>query len=275
MRPSQLSRLHAHVWVCRAGTACMECCCGSPQTFMMSMSQVRLAVQHSTSQLQHCTASSASRASEGSRGFLQADGGSQHPPCAVAACWLLWSHSMWAQRVNTSNGVTSYATLRTPDPLLLSLVLCAAGQLISRLTSDCYAITRCIATNVNVALRNLLQVIGEDASQGWQQQLFMQQRAQQAAAAEAAAAVGCSSRTSSSSERSCQGQLCLSCAPEGYTELRDARRHVDTTAACVGPGVSHRVTRLKQQTGSRAARQRGAVLPIPSCTVNTHRKCRV
>lgn len=36
-----------------------------------------------------------------------------------------------------------------------------AGQLISRLTSDCYAITRCIATNVNVALRNLLQVIGE------------------------------------------------------------------------------------------------------------------
>lgn len=38
---------------------------------------------------------------------------------------------------------------------------CAAGQLISRLTSDCYSITRCIATNVNVALRNLLQVIGE------------------------------------------------------------------------------------------------------------------
>lgn len=38
---------------------------------------------------------------------------------------------------------------------------CAAGQLISRLTSDCYSITRCIATNVNVAMRNLLQVIGE------------------------------------------------------------------------------------------------------------------
>lgn len=37
----------------------------------------------------------------------------------------------------------------------------AAGQLISRLTSDCYSITRCIATNVNVAMRNLLQVIGE------------------------------------------------------------------------------------------------------------------
>lgn len=35
------------------------------------------------------------------------------------------------------------------------------GQLTSRLTSDCYAITRCIATNVNVALRNLVQVIGE------------------------------------------------------------------------------------------------------------------
>jgi hypothetical protein len=45
-------------------------------------------------------------------------------------------------------------------------LLCAAGQLISRLTSDCYAITRCIATNVNVALRNLLQVIGMDAAQG-------------------------------------------------------------------------------------------------------------
>lgn len=35
------------------------------------------------------------------------------------------------------------------------------GQLTSRLTSDCYAITRCIATNVNVALRNMVQVIGE------------------------------------------------------------------------------------------------------------------
>uniref|UniRef100_A0A383WIB2 Uncharacterized protein n=1 Tax=Tetradesmus obliquus TaxID=3088 RepID=A0A383WIB2_TETOB len=34
------------------------------------------------------------------------------------------------------------------------------GQLTSRLTSDCYAITRCIATNVNVALRNMVQVIG-------------------------------------------------------------------------------------------------------------------
>lgn len=34
------------------------------------------------------------------------------------------------------------------------------GQLTSRLTSDCYAITRCIATNVNIALRNLVQVIG-------------------------------------------------------------------------------------------------------------------
>jgi hypothetical protein len=34
------------------------------------------------------------------------------------------------------------------------------GELTSRLTSDCYAISRCIATNVNVALRNLLQVIG-------------------------------------------------------------------------------------------------------------------
>jgi hypothetical protein len=37
----------------------------------------------------------------------------------------------------------------------------AVGQLISRLTSDCYSITRCIATNVNVAMRNLLQVIGK------------------------------------------------------------------------------------------------------------------
>jgi ABC-type multidrug transport system fused ATPase/permease subunit len=36
-----------------------------------------------------------------------------------------------------------------------------AGQLTSRLTSDCYAISKCIATNVNVALRNGLQVIGE------------------------------------------------------------------------------------------------------------------
>lgn len=46
------------------------------------------------------------------------------------------------------------------------LACVAAGQLISRLTSDCYAITRCIATNVNVALRNLLQVIGELQQQG-------------------------------------------------------------------------------------------------------------
>ncbi|KAI8476904.1 MAG: hypothetical protein J3K34DRAFT_455504 [Monoraphidium minutum] len=37
------------------------------------------------------------------------------------------------------------------------------GELTSRLTSDCYAISRCIATNVNVALRNLLQVIGGGA----------------------------------------------------------------------------------------------------------------
>jgi hypothetical protein len=35
------------------------------------------------------------------------------------------------------------------------------GELTSRLTSDCYSISRCIATNVNVALRNLLQVVGE------------------------------------------------------------------------------------------------------------------
>ncbi|GBF91269.1 ABC transporter B family member, chloroplastic [Raphidocelis subcapitata] len=34
------------------------------------------------------------------------------------------------------------------------------GELTSRLTSDCYAISRCIATNVNVAIRNLLQVVG-------------------------------------------------------------------------------------------------------------------
>jgi len=39
-----------------------------------------------------------------------------------------------------------------------------AGQLTSRLTSDCYAISRTIATNVNVALRNGLQVIGELSS---------------------------------------------------------------------------------------------------------------
>lgn len=37
------------------------------------------------------------------------------------------------------------------------------GELTSRLTSDCYAISRCIATNVNVALRNLLQVAGGGA----------------------------------------------------------------------------------------------------------------
>ncbi|KIZ04358.1 hypothetical protein MNEG_3599 [Monoraphidium neglectum] len=37
------------------------------------------------------------------------------------------------------------------------------GELTSRLTSDCYSISRCIATNVNVALRNLLQVVGGGA----------------------------------------------------------------------------------------------------------------
>jgi ABC-type multidrug transport system fused ATPase/permease subunit len=34
------------------------------------------------------------------------------------------------------------------------------GALTSRLTSDCYAISRCISTNVNVALRNGLQAVG-------------------------------------------------------------------------------------------------------------------
>jgi ABC-type multidrug transport system fused ATPase/permease subunit len=37
------------------------------------------------------------------------------------------------------------------------------GSLTSRLGSDCYAVARCISTNLNVAMRNLLQVIG-----GWQ-----------------------------------------------------------------------------------------------------------
>lgn len=51
---------------------------------------------------------------------------------------------------------------KSKQALTCKVLACvAAGQLISRLTSDCYAITRCIATNVNVALRNLLQVIGE------------------------------------------------------------------------------------------------------------------
>lgn len=35
------------------------------------------------------------------------------------------------------------------------------GQLTSRLTSDCYAFSRCVSTNVNVALRNGLQVVGK------------------------------------------------------------------------------------------------------------------
>jgi ABC-type multidrug transport system fused ATPase/permease subunit len=35
-----------------------------------------------------------------------------------------------------------------------------SGALTSRLTSDCYAISRCISTNVNVALRNALQAVG-------------------------------------------------------------------------------------------------------------------
>ena len=34
------------------------------------------------------------------------------------------------------------------------------GALTSRLTSDCYAISRCVSTNVNVALRNGLQAVG-------------------------------------------------------------------------------------------------------------------
>lgn len=34
------------------------------------------------------------------------------------------------------------------------------GQLTSRLTSDCQSIARSLATNMNVALRNLVQVIG-------------------------------------------------------------------------------------------------------------------
>lgn len=57
----------------------------------------------------------------------------------------------------------------TPGCPLCPPYVCA-GQLISRLTSDCYAITRCIATNVNVALRNLLQVIGEHNRTGTQSQ---------------------------------------------------------------------------------------------------------
>jgi hypothetical protein len=34
------------------------------------------------------------------------------------------------------------------------------GSLTSRLGSDCFAVARCISTNLNVAMRNLLQVIG-------------------------------------------------------------------------------------------------------------------
>jgi hypothetical protein len=86
---SALLHIQTHVVLCRAGTGCMECCCGSPQTFMMSMSQVRPAAQHSTAQ--HCNASTAS---EGSRELLQAAGVPLHVlvqsryarSCAVTAC---------------------------------------------------------------------------------------------------------------------------------------------------------------------------------------------
>lgn len=35
------------------------------------------------------------------------------------------------------------------------------GALTSRLQTDCQAITRCVATNLNIALRNGLQALGE------------------------------------------------------------------------------------------------------------------
>lgn len=40
------------------------------------------------------------------------------------------------------------------------------GSLTSRLGSDCFAVARCISTNLNVAMRNLLQVIGGWRAQG-------------------------------------------------------------------------------------------------------------
>lgn len=34
------------------------------------------------------------------------------------------------------------------------------GQMTSRLQADCQAVTKCVAINLNIALRNLLQAIG-------------------------------------------------------------------------------------------------------------------
>jgi ABC-type multidrug transport system fused ATPase/permease subunit len=34
------------------------------------------------------------------------------------------------------------------------------GTLTSRLQADCQAMTKCVATNLNIAMRNLLQAIG-------------------------------------------------------------------------------------------------------------------
>ncbi len=37
------------------------------------------------------------------------------------------------------------------------------GNLTSRLQADCQAMTKVIATNANIAIRNLLQAVGENA----------------------------------------------------------------------------------------------------------------
>jgi hypothetical protein len=77
-----------------------------------------------------------------------------HPLCRLINS-LRGPGAMWGSAPRARSCTRTHSAAAAPPRAAT-----VAGQLTSRLTSDCYAITRCIATNVNVALRNLLQVIG-------------------------------------------------------------------------------------------------------------------
>lgn len=137
--------------------------------------------------------------------------------CSSATSWTmlhlsddcmttLFSQSAWA--ANGCSSMARYRCYRAAEPCMLCLS-CTVGQLISRLTSDCYSITRCIATNVNVALRNLLQVIGKPHA------------------------------CNSSSSRSCRLCPCASCTTSSSRQLAAACATYRCLQVCVLTGCQY------------------------------------
>lgn len=48
-----------------------------------------------------------------------------------------------------------------PQPTGCTALVLQVGTLTSRLQADCQAMTKCMATNLNIAFRNMLQAVGE------------------------------------------------------------------------------------------------------------------